>query len=308
MAVSADSRRKSLTWGKRLILVVLIMGGASYGVLSIAARSKEPIRLGVQDYLTEATGNPSEITDMESVRLVPNVDFRMKGIVVRDGKNREKALLKAESAYISVPLWHLFFGIRKYLGFEIHGLETATGFFLPKKLTLGFVGISDPSGGEKAPHFIGEGNYNGRELLVTAEMMRKDRKGKQPLYYFDDSFRLTVKLGALEGEGVFVRRFTSTMIDDAQLRKGPYAASFDVTGIDRNPVHALAEGTVNGVPFRAELTPHLVKVTAGSQKPEDLKILSGFFADVEKEIGTEGNPDILKFEIVSQEQTEKPEE
>ncbi|HEU4837812.1 MAG TPA: hypothetical protein VFS88_00200 [Micavibrio sp.] len=307
MAMSAESRRKSLTWGKRLILVVLIMGGAAYGVLSIAARSKEPIRLGVQDYLTEATGNPSEITDMESVKLVPNVDFRMKGIVVRDGKNRDKALLKAEKAYISVPLWHLFLGIRKYLGFEIQGLETATGFFLPKKLTLDFAGISDPSGGSKAPQFIGEGNYNGKELLVTAEMMRKDRKGKPPFYYFDDSFRMTVKLGTLEGEGIFVRRFTSTMIDDAQIRKGPYAASFDVTDIDRDPVNALAEGKVNGVPFKAELTPHLVKVIPGSQKPEDLKILSGFFADVEKDLGTEGNPDILKFEIVSQEQAEKTE-
>jgi hypothetical protein len=306
--MSAESRRKSLTWGKRLILVVLIMGGAAYGVLSIAARSKEPIRLGLQDYLTQATGNPSEITDMESVKLVPNVDFRMKGIVVRDGKNRDKSLLKAESAYISIPLWHLFFGIRKYLGFEIHDLETATGFFLPKKLTLDFAGISDPSGGSKAPQFIGDGRYNGKELLVTAEMMRKDRKGKPPLYYFDDSFRLTAKLGTLEGEGIFVRGFTSTMIDDAQIRKGPYAASFDVTGIDRNPVHALAEGTVNGVPFKAELTPHLVKVTPGSQTPEDLKILSGFFADVEKDLGTEGNADILKFEIVSQEQTEKTEE
>lgn len=308
MGMSADARRKSLTWGKRLILVVLIMGGAAYGVLTIAARSKEPIRLGVQDYLTQATGNPSEITDMESIKLVPNVDFRMKGIIVRDKKDLGRTLLKAEKAYVSIPLWHLFFGIRKYLGFEIHDLEIATGFFLPKKLTLGFAGISDPSGGEKFPHFIGEGSYNGKELLVTAEMMRKDRSGKPPLYYFDDSFRLTVKLGTLEGEGVFVRGFTSTMIDDAQLRKGQYAAAFDVTGIDRSPAHALAEGTVNAVPFKAELTPHLLKIFPGSQKPEDLKILSAFFADVEKDLGTEGNADILKIEIVTSEKTETPKE
>lgn len=304
MGMSADARRKSLTWGKRLILVVLIMAGAAYGVLSIAARSKEPIRLGVQDYLTQATGNPSEITDMESVKLVPNVDFRMKGIVIRDREDLDKTLLKAGKAYISIPLLHLFFGIRKYLGFEIHDLEIATGFFLPKKLTLGYVGVSDPSGGEKAPHFIGEGIYNGKDLLVTAEMMRKDRKGKAPLYYFDDSFRLTAKLGTLEGEGVFVRGFASTMIDDAQIRKGQYAASFDITDIKRNPAHARAEGTVNAVPFKAELTPRLLKIIPGSQKPEDLKILSSFFADVEKDLGIEGNADILKIEIISSDKTE----
>ncbi len=297
---------KSATWGKRLILIVLILGGVTYGVLSFAERSKEPIRLGIQDYLTQASGgHPAEITDMATVKLTPNVVFRMKGIVIRDKDDKGKALLKADHAYIAVPLINMFFGIRSYLGFEIGDLEVASGFFLPKKLSLDFTGVSDPSGGEKAPQFMATGKYNDRDLLVTAEMLRKDRGKKPPLYSFDDSFRITAALGLLQGEGVFMRGFTSVGVHDVIFRRDGDEAKFNITEIEREPVHALFDGTINDIPFKAELTPHLVKITPGSEKPEDLKTLERFFADVASDLGVEKDPSILKFELATPETDEK---
>ena len=292
---------KSATWGKRLILTVLILGGMIYGVLTFAARSKEPIRMGLQDYLSEASGHPAEVTDMVTVKLTPNIVFRMKGIVIRDKDDRGKALLKAERAYIAIPLWHIFFGIRSYLGFEIGNLEVASGFFLPKKLSLNFTGVSDPSGGEKFPQFMAVGQYNEQELLVTADMIRKDRKGKPPLYRFDDSFRITAKLGLLQGEGVFVRGFTEVSIKDAVFLRDGDEAKFNVTQIKRNPLHAVIDGTINDIPFKGELTPHLLEITPGSERPEDLKTLARFFGDVAKDLGVEKDPAILKFEILTPE-------
>lgn len=296
---------KSATWGKRLVLTVLILGAVTYGVLVFAARSKEPIRLGLQDYLSDASGHPAEITDMVTVKLAPTIIFRMKGIIIRDKKERGKALLKADHAYVSVPLINMFLGIRSYLGFEIGDLEVASGFFLPQKLSLDFTGVSDPSGGEKAPQFMAVGQYNKQELLLTAEMLRKNRGKKPPVYSFDDIFRVTGKLGLLQGEGVFMRGFTDVSIKDAHFLRDGDEAKFDVTKIETEPLHALFDGTVNDIPFKAELTPHLVKITPGSDKPEDLKTLGRFFGDVAKDFGVENKPDILKFEIMTPETDQK---
>lgn len=297
--------RKSATWGKRIVLSVLILGGVTYGVLSFAERSKEPIRMGLQDYLTKASGHPAEITDMVTVKLTPDIVFRMKGIVIRDKDDRGKSLLKAGHAYLSVPLWHIFFGVRSYMGFEVGDLEVASGFFLPKKLSLDFTGISDPSGGEKSPQFMVVGQYNKQDVLATADMLRKDRGKKPPLYRFDDTFRLTAKIGLLQGEGVFMRGFTDVSVKDAVFRRDGDEAKFDATNFKRDPLYALFDGTVNDIPFKAELTPHLVKITPGSDKPEDLKTLARFFGDLAKDLGVENDPDILKFEIVTPETDQK---
>jgi hypothetical protein len=297
--------RKSYTWGKRLVLTILILGATTYGVLIFAARSKEPIRLGLQDYLTQASGHRAEITDMEKVRLAPNVEFRIREIIIRSKDDAAKSLLKADNAYIELPLGYLFIGVRRYLGFEVKNLETASGFFLPKKLTIGYAGISDPSDGKKSPQFMAEGKYNGRDLLVTVDMLRKDRGKKRPYYAFDDSFRLTGKLGVLEGEGVFVRNLTSVMLDDVHVRRGSeYLAVFDVNDIRRDPLRANIAGTVNEIPFTAVIDGDVMKITPGSDKPQDLKTLTQFVDAITKDMGVEDKPESFKFEITTVE-TEK---
>lgn len=292
--------RKSYTWGKRVVLTILIMGGVTYGVLVFAARSKEPIRLGLQDYLTQASGHKAEITDMEKVQLAPNIEFRIKGIVIRDKDDAGKSLLKADRAYVELPLGYLFIGVRCYLGFEVNNLETASGFFLPKKLVINYAGISDPSGGKKSPQFIAEGKYNNRDLLVTVDLLRKDRGRKRPYYAFDDSFRVTGKLGALDGEGIYTRKLTSVMLDDVHVRRGSeHLAVFDVNDIKRDPLRANLTGTINDIPFTAALEGNILKIVPGSDKPQDLKTIAQFFDLLAKDIGVEDKPESFTFEITT---------
>lgn len=292
--------RKSYTWGKRLVLTLLIMGGVTYGVLLFAARSKEPIRLGLQDYLTQASGHKAEITDMEKVQLAPNIEFRIKGIVIRDKGDAGKSLLKAERAYIELPLGYLFIGVRRYLGFELQDVQVASGFFLPKKLTLGYAGISDPTEGQKSPQFIAEGKYNDRDLLVTIDLLRKDRGKKRPYYAFDDSFRLTGKLGSLEGEGIFVRNLTSVMMDDVHMRRGgDYLAVFDVNDIRRDPLRATVSGTINEIPFTGAVEGKVLTITPGTDKSQDLKTIAEFVDLVAKDIGIEDKPESFTFKITT---------
>lgn len=243
----------TMTWGKRLILVVIIMGTIFYGILSLAERNKDSLRKGIEDYLVEATGHPAEITDMVTVELTPNIVFRMNGINVRDKDDSGKVLVHADKAYISMPLWKMLLGQRDYIGFEIQNLEMAGGFYLPKKLTANFVGISDPSPEKSSPAIMMvEGTYNDHPILITGDLKRKSSK-KYYLYSFPDNFPFTFKIGALEADGLFVRGFNDVSLKQVQLTREDQRAEFVLRDIHFDPLNATSEGTINDNPFKATL-------------------------------------------------------
>lgn len=265
--------RKSLTWGKRLIMVVLILGGLFYGTLILAAKNKDTVRLGFQDYLQQITGERAEITDLADLQFVPDLTFALKGILIRDKIDPQKTLITAEHAYISMPFWRMMFGMNTYLGFEIKKLQMASGFYLPAKLDANIIGITDTRPQRASPMFLIDGTYNNLSLLITAEMIRRNKGGKA-LYSFEKEFPVTFKLGALEGGGTLVRG-SHAAIKDMVFTRGEQNASFTITDFGSNPLSFDAKGTINGVNFNAELTKsgedRLLKISPENPSLENIK-------------------------------------
>ncbi len=281
-------RKRTVTWGKRLVLTILILGGVFYGVLSMAERSREPIRQGLQDYLEKETGHRAEITSITEVTLVPDVMFVMKGILLRDSQNREKSLVKAESAYISLPFSSMVFGSGKYYGFEVKKLEVATGYFLPKKLTLNFFGISHKDPGLGSTHFLMEGIYNNLPLMVTAEMF-VNTLGKRPVYSFRDEFPVTLAIGPTQMGGQYVRRWDGIYIRSINLSREGIVADFDVSDIQKTPLSANIKGNIEGVPFTGTLKNQedkmLLIINLDQASPQNFKTIERFISGIKKDLG-----------------------
>lgn len=251
--MTPDWRKNTMTWGKRIVLVLLVMAGLMYLVLSLAARSPESLRKGLEDYLVKSTGHYGEITEMAGVQLVPDVMFDVRGVSVRDREDHDKVYIHAQSAHIGLPLWRMIFGGGTYRVFEIRGLQLATGYLLPKKLSLDFAGITDPDPQSAAALFILDGTYNDRTLLATMEMTRKlTRRG--PLYAFASKSLTTFKLGDTEGQGLVSRGLLSVSLEAATVRSGGVTADFTVTGLHEEPLNIGIKGSVEGAGFNVLLT------------------------------------------------------
>lgn len=292
------SKEFTMTWCKRVLLVVLIIGALFYGVLKVAERSTDSMRLGIQDYLSSATKNPAEVTELTTVQLIPEVVFRMGGVSILDKDDPKKALAKAEKAYFAIPLWKLFLGQKDYIGMEIQGLEFSGGYVLPKKLDLGFLGISDPSpekGG--TPSMIADGHYNGLPLLITGEMTRHAAK-KYYLYEFASAFPFTFKLGQTEADGLFTQGFNSISLKQVQLIRGDERAEFVLRDFKPNPVSGTIEGTINDQPFNGSLTTNGDNITLAIVPGPDADIakIRTLVGKIEKDIGLKKD-DRLQVEI-----------
>ncbi len=302
---NAEQRRRmrqSLTWGKRLLIVVLILMAISYGVLKMAERSKDSVRLGLEDYLEQVTGKDAEITDLPAVRFTPDTILKMQGVLIREQGNKEKMLLRADEAYIAMPFWHLLFGIHKYEALEVKKLEIASDFLLPKKLTIRTAGITGSTSVDIPSYFIIEGSYNNHPLLITAEMLRDLRKGREPLYSFSRRVPITFKFGPLEGSGLLLRGSTQVALKDGILTRDVHKMSFVLDRIDINPLNIHAMGTINDVPFNAELTKSgetsILKIITSAHDNGSLLKIRNFVGDVRKDLGIEEENETLKIEIV----------
>ena len=246
-----NSRRDiTLTWGKRLAIVLVILCAIVYGVLIIAERNVDAIRQGLQDYLTQASGHRAQVTDLASAEITRGVRFKMNGIYIFDKDDAKKTLVSAENAYFAMPLMNMLLGIPQYEGLEIRNLAFASNFPMPKKIMAEFVGIADPSPDKSPPQFMVEGTYGAETLLVTAELERKVKKTHY-LYRFGDNFPFTVKIGALEGGGRFVRGFSSVSLEKFELTHGAMQAALTVRDIKggEDEVNGRIEGTIDGVPI-----------------------------------------------------------
>lgn len=309
--MASQRARTSITWGKRIVLTLLILAAAVYGVLSLAERSGDSIRLGLQDYLTRATGHEAEITELVKPQLTPHVDFRAKGIVIRDKDNRDKALAKAESARVALPLWRVLAGLPRYMAFEVRNLELATGYMTPAKMTVGFAGISDPLPEEKPAQLLIEGRYNDRELLVTAELER-NRARRHYVYHLGGVFSFTFKLGAAEGTGLYHRRMTDALLEHVVLTRDGSELEMTVTLTGDEAVPATAEGTINGVAFNARLTKsgddRALTITPATAGETDLPTIQTFVDALAQDLALTGKEtDGLKIIVTPKTNTEPQE-
>lgn len=244
--------RKTMTIGSRIATVIVVLILLVIGVLKLAERSEEPLRLGVQDFLSKLTGGQAEITEMPKSELFPEIIFHVKGVVVREQEKKDKSLITAEDGYLAIDFWRSFLGFSRFNAFEIRNLKISSGYLFPAKMDLVFAGISDPPPHEISPVLLLEGAYNKLPLMVTIEMRRHGQE--KPKYDFGKVVPMTFKLGTLEASAYMERKFDSVGFEKITAVRGPHKAIFAMTEIKNDPLLMKANGTLDDVPFSAELT------------------------------------------------------
>lgn len=304
-----------LSVGKRILIVLMILFGMMIGILEFAEGMKDPLRLGLQDYLSKVSGDhPAEITKVEKSELFPQIEFTLDGVVIRDKEDRAKTLVSAGRVEVAMSFWKTFLGLADYRVFKIEKADFATGYILPKKLSLNFSGISDPSPGSAPPYFVFDGRYNERPLLITAEMQRK---GKKTIHYdFAAEFPVTFKLGDTEAVARFRRGMASIDFAQMSITHGDRKMLLRTEGMEFDPLHIRFIGEMDENPLAGELEQsgddYSLYIVPGSENPQFLANLTAFVEDVRKDLGLEGEKDHIKIEIrpanVAQQGTENTKE
>ncbi len=286
--METKKKSASITWGKRIILVLAILAGIFYGILNMAERSKDSIRLGLQDYMEKATGQKATITEMGTVELSPDMVFRMNGIIIKDREDDKKTLLNIEKAYVAMPFLGMALGQKKYIGFEIQNAEIASGFFLPKKTSISFAGISDPTPDSKDPYFLAEGMYNDRDAMISLRLNRKTEKDHY-LYSVPSLSGFTFKIGETEASGLVRQKLFSVSLENLVVTNGPYRADLNIHNISKKTGDAEVAGSINSIPVKGSLSLSgeniVLTINPQTENAKDIQEVSKFAQLLREDLG-----------------------
>ena len=282
------------------MVVALVMATLMYGVLTLAQRSTDSLRKGLEDYISKSTGKRGEITELSEASLIPDVHFNLKGVNVRDWEPSGKTYLHADNIYVSTPFWRLLIGSAYYAAFEVKKLDIASGFLFPKKINIAFAGISDPDPADGTAQFIIDGSYNALPMLATMEMDRKETR-KGAVYGFTRHAVSSFKLGETEMEALVVRGWDSVSLESARLKRGDIAVEFSAADIGSRPLNVAVKGSLDGMVFNGSLigkedniTLKVIPETVNEEVINNLRhLLEGVLAD----LGLNKGETVVRLEI-----------
>lgn len=239
--------RKYLRRLIKIIVIFSVMLAITMWVLSTAGGNSKALRLGIQDYLTDATGYIAELNILESMEFFPVTHIKFSDLTLHRPVMKEKTAaqiadeeerhqntneipqMKGISDYydagevvarigaadIRMNFWDMFLSRRRFYALDVQDITIEDGVWLPRRFHLQTLKV-DQDG--EAPALAAAGLY-GDYVLDMRVQIKKMAGGA---YEIPDIARFKLRLGDLQAEGNIDTRGRQTTADINNLRMGDH--------------------------------------------------------------------------------------
>lgn len=214
---------------RRVIKVTLIGGllaGASLWGLSKAGGNSRALRLGIQDYLTDATGYIAEIDHLAGMKFFPVTHIEFAGLklyepVKKDISEEERAAIRARkkeqnfmpqppgitdyydtgavnasiaAVNIQMNFWDMFFSRRLFYVLNIQDIKAEAGIWSPRAFHVQALKL-DPL--MQPPQITAQGTYGDKKFMLAVQAEQQGRG----LYQISNISPFTAALGDVSAAG-----------------------------------------------------------------------------------------------------------
>lgn len=206
----ATGRRKYIRRSIKALVILMVLLCISLWVLSSLGGNSKPLKLGMQDYLTDVTGYIAQVETLEDMRFFPMSHISFQGLslhkmiekqsVSEEGEEKKSAdsapdekgnsqffpyqktaadffdagaeVLRLGSLNITLGFWDVFFSRRRFYEFDLAGLVVDKGIWGLQALSLNRLTLDNTG----QPAFVGGGVYGGKPFSLRVEI-QKDQDG-----------------------------------------------------------------------------------------------------------------------------------
>lgn len=289
-------KTKAQKWRGRifkLLLVLFFTFGFSLFALSRIGGPYEPLKKGLEDYLSSETQLDVTINDFKGLYFFPQVKFQAGGITF---KQNGKVLAKAGAVNISAGFWNIFFGRGRLKEFSVEKLSAPAGLWLPQSLDLSRLAL-DQTAVDGKPGLVAQGQYGPHKFTFSMASgfdkgMGGDKAG-QAYYLAGDKHPFKFALGSYKASGTYedqgrhgvlitIARFgddNASVSGTVQWKKGMGKNLFnaDMTG---GKTELTADVTLrhDGVDFDANFDPILISDITGDHSVASM--IGGFLDEL----------------------------
>lgn len=195
----------------RFPIILIIFSLVMIAALKLVERHPDPLRDGFEEYLSKSSGTNATIGELVEIKFFPNVVIDLRELTMHNTNNAAIIDVRVDHAKISAPFWSMLFGGSRLNILQIENLEAAAGLLSPLEIKLDNVMIEDRNGPEQYGSFItGHGKYNGKKMLVEAEI---EPKGKG--YRIPKTVAFSLKIGQSSLNAALDKRLTKVVLSNA---------------------------------------------------------------------------------------------
>ncbi|MCI5059878.1 MAG: hypothetical protein MRY79_02275 [Alphaproteobacteria bacterium] len=217
------TKEKFLKWlFIRVPLVTLILFIILAGSLKLVERYPDPLKEGLEQFLSQRTNTNASIEILDHVQFFPNIIISLKNIKLHNRQNAAIIDLEIDEFFARSPLWSIFFNTRYIRDLKIKNLHSIAGFMTPKASHFDEISINTLNGPEQYGSFIeGNGTYDAQD---TTFQIRIEKKGQN--YKIPSAFPFSLQIGKTDLNATMVRKgsdmlMTLTTINTSNQEYGP---------------------------------------------------------------------------------------
>ncbi len=233
---------------RRLIKVVVIFAVLlviTMWVLSTAGGNSKALKLGIQDYLTDATGYLAELTTLESMEFFPVTHIQFSGLTLHRPVMKEKTpgqiadeeerrqnsgeipqlkgvsdyydagetVARIDGADVRMNFWDMFFSRRRFYVLDVKGVTIEEAILLPRRLQLDTLRVDQD---RDFPAIIAQGHYGDYPLDISI----RTKKAARGVYEIPDVTQFQLHIGPLQAEGIIDTGGRASRTEFTSLRIG----------------------------------------------------------------------------------------
>jgi len=155
-------------------IFIAIIGLIFAFALKVIERYPDPVRQGLEQYVSGASNTNASIGKIEDFSFIPKVKATLSEVTLHNRVNAAEIRASVEKITFAAPFWSGLFGGGKVSQLDIQNLETIAGFPLPFGINLKTVNIIDKEGPDQYGSFIiGSGRYRGEDLSFETKLEKR---------------------------------------------------------------------------------------------------------------------------------------
>lgn len=201
----------------RTVIVLSVVAGLGIVSLKLLGRSGEPLKEGIENFMSETSGMKAHIGEMSQSDFFPDVHISMQDINFFDLQDAGSRQMKIDSLSFSIPFYTFLLGNHAAEFFSLKGLEAQEKALTPYALTLD-KGIIEVEKETLAPYFSFSGQYAGKPLFARIGAVSKSSYNGKILYRVSDISTISLTIGDIMLEGTLRGSENGPVLEGAVMK------------------------------------------------------------------------------------------
>ncbi len=302
--------RKYLRRLIKVIVIIAVLLIITMWVLSTAGGNSKALKLGIQDYLTDATGYLAELKTLNSMQFFPVTHIQFSELTlhrpvmkqrtaaqIADEEERRKndgempqlkgvsdfydageTVARIADADVRMNFWDMFFSRRRFYALDVKDVTIEEAVWLPRRLHLETLHVDQD---KDSPAIVAQGQYGDHKLDIRI----RTRRAADGAYEIPDVTQFQLHVGPLQAKGEIDASGNATRLKFNELSIGEHSFTGDLSmkgGFSGTVIKAdlhTGRSTINADLKRGD-DGLKGKITASTLDMQDVKVIQAAYNDL----------------------------